>query len=88
MLKSFGSEERDGRAVHNVITDQSVLSKRSRPMSDSSSGAFQLLRDSYKTSLIQNCLNVEAQKILHNDDWSVSRFELLAFIALLCVRGK
>ena len=73
--------------MHNVLTEQSGLSERSRQMSDSSSGAFQLLLDSHIISLIQSCANAEAQKVLRKDEWRVSRFELLAFIALLYVRG-
>ena len=38
-------------------------------------------------SLVQNCTNVEARRVLSNKDWNVSRSELLAFIALLYVRG-
>ena len=36
-------------------------------------------------SIVQNCTNVEARRVLSNKDWNVS--ELLAFIALLYVRG-
>ena len=56
-------------------------------MSDSPSGAFQLLLDIYIIFPIQSCTNVEARKVLCNKDWSVSRFELLTFIALLYVQG-
>ena len=56
-------------------------------MSDSPSGAFQLLLDSHIISFIQNCTNVEARDVLRDKDWSVSCFELQVFIALLCVWG-
>ena len=57
-------------------------------MSDSFSGAFQLLLDNQTIFLIQACTNVEARETLGNEDWSVSRFDFLAFgpIALLYVR--
>ena len=55
-------------------------------MSDSPLDAFQLLLISNIISLIQNCTNVEARKAFRNEDWSMSRFELLAFRALIYVR--
>ena len=59
---SFGSEERRRRATRNSLTEQSGLSRRSRQMSDSPSGAFQLLLDIHIIFLIRNCTNVEARK--------------------------
>ena len=56
-------------------------------MSYSPSGVFQLLLGCHIIFRIQSCTNVEARKVLRNNDWSVSRFKLLAFIALLYVRG-
>ena len=56
-------------------------------MSDSPSGAFQLLLDIHIIFLIRNCANVEARKVLRNENLSVSRFELLSFMALLYVQG-
>ena len=56
-------------------------------MSDSPSGAFQLLLDIHIIFLIRNCTNVEARKVLRNEDWSVSRFEMSISMALLYVQG-
>ena len=53
-------------------------------MSESPLCAFHLLSDSRIISFIENCTNMKAQKVLHNEDWSVSSFELLVFTALLC----
>ena len=75
------------RATHNVLTKQQGLSRPSRQMSDSPLGAFHLELDSRAISLTENCTNMEAQKVLCNEDWSVLRFELLAFIGLLDVWG-
>ena len=84
---SLGSESRGRRAARNVLTEEAGLSRRSRQLSDSPLGAFLLLMDSDMISLVQNCTNVEARRVLSNKDWNVSRSELLAFIALLYVRG-
>ena len=84
---SLGSESRGRRAARNVLTEEAGLSRRSRQLSDSPLGAFLLLMDSHMISLVQNCTNVEARRVLSNKDWNVSRSELLAFIALLYVRG-
>ena len=84
VFRSFGSNERRRRAMHNVLTEESDLFRRSRQMSDPPSDAFQLLLNSHIISLIQNCTNVEARNVLYKDDWSVSGFERPAFIAL-CV---
>ena len=80
------SENRGRRAARNVLTEEAGLSRRSRQLLDSPLGAFLLLMDSHMTSLVQNCTNVEARRVLSNKDWNVSRSELLAFIALLYVR--
>ena len=50
-------------------------------MTDSPSVAFQLLLDGLIIFLLQYCENLEAQKVPRIEDWSMSRFELLAFIA-------
>ena len=84
---SFGSEERRRRATRNSLTEQSGLCRRSRQISDSPSGAFQLLLDIHIIFLIRNCTNVEARKVLRNEDWSVSRFEMSISMALLYVQG-
>ena len=83
---NLGSESRGRRAARNVLTEEAGLSRRSRQLSDSPLDAFLLLMDSYMISLVQNCTNVEAQRVLSNKDWNVSRSKLLAFIALLYVR--
>ena len=83
---SLGSESRGRRAARNVLTEEAGLFRRSRQLSDSLLGAFLLLVDSHMISLVQNCTNVEARRVLSNKDWNVSRSELLAFIALLYVR--
>ena len=84
---SLGSESRGRRAARNVLTKEAGLSRRSRQLSDSPLAAFLLLMDSLMISLVQNCTNVEARRVLSNKDWNVSRSELLAFVSLLYVRG-
>ena len=56
-------------------------------MSDLPLGALRSLLDRHIISHIQNCTNMEPRKIICNEDRSVSCFELLAFVALVCVRG-
>ena len=43
--------------------------------------------DSHMLKHIQQCTNVEARRVLGNEEWEVSLCELKAFIALLYVRG-
>ena len=87
VFRIFDGNGRGKRATHNVLTEQSGLSRWSRQMSDSFLSAFQLLLNSHIISLIQNCTNVEAQKVLRKDNWLASRFELLTFLSLLYVWG-
>ena len=56
-------------------------------MGDSPLGAFELIFDNCIISHIQNSTNVEARRMLLNNEWHVSRSELRAFIALLCDQG-
>ena len=56
-------------------------------MADSPVGAFQIIFDKLMLKCIQQCANVEAQRVLGNEEWEVSLCELNAFIALLYVRA-
>ena len=56
-------------------------------MVDSPVGAFQIIFDNHMPKYIQQCTNVEARKVLGNEEWEVSLCELNAFIALLYVRA-
>ena len=69
---SLGSESRGRRAARNVLTEEAGLSRRTRQLSDSPLGAFLLLMNSHMISLVQNCTNVEARRVLSNKDWNVS----------------
>ena len=55
-------------------------------MADSPVGAFQVLFGNHMLKHIQQCTNVEARRVLGNEEWEVSLCELKAFIALLYVR--
>ena len=46
-------------------------------------GAFQIIFDKLMLKCIQQCTNVEARRVLGNEEWEVSLCELNAFIALL-----
>ena len=83
----FGVEARGKRAAQNVLTEQSGLSRFALRMADSPVGAFQVLFDNHMLKHIQQCTNVEARRVLGNEEWEVSLCELKAFIALLYVRG-
>ena len=83
----FGVEARGRRTAQNALTEQSGLSRFALRMADSPVGAFQVLFDSHMLKHIQQCTNVEARRVLGNEDWEVSLCELKAFIALLYVRG-
>ena len=75
------------------LTSQSVLTKvsgrarRTGLMGDSLSGVFELILGNCIISQIQNCTNVEARRVLLNNDRHASKNGLRAFIALLYVRG-
>ena len=83
----FGVEARGRRAVQNVLTEQSGLSGFALRMADSPVGAFQVLFDNHMLKHIQQCTNVEARKVLGNEEWEVSLCELKAFIVPQYVRG-
>ena len=52
-------------------------------MADSLVGAFQIIIDKLMLKCIQQCTNVEARRVLSNEEWEVLLCELNAFIALL-----
>ena len=52
-------------------------------MADSPVGAFQIIFDNHMLKYIEQCTNVEARRVLGNEEWEVSLCELNAFIALL-----
>ena len=83
----FGVEACGRRAAQNVLTEQSGLSRFALRMADTPVGAFQVIFDNHMLKHIQHCTNVEARRILGNEEWVVSLCELNAFIALLYVRG-
>ena len=56
-------------------------------MADSPVDAFQIIFDNHMLKCIQQCTNVEARKVLGNEEWEVSLCELNVFIALLYVRA-
>ena len=56
-------------------------------MADSPVGAFQIIFDNHMLKYIQQCTNVEARRILGNEEWEVLLCELNAFIALLYIRA-
>ena len=56
-------------------------------MADSTVGAFQVIVDDHMFKQIQQCANVEARRVLGNEEWEVSLCEFNKFIALLYVRG-
>ena len=80
----FGVEARDRRAAQNVVTEQSGLSRFAFRMVDSPVGTYQVIFDNYMLKRIQQCTNVEARRVLGNEEWELC--ELKAFIALLYVR--
>ena len=83
----FCVEARGRRAAQNVLTDQSGLSRFALRMADSSVGAFQVILVNHMLKHIQQCTNVEAWRVLGNEEWEVSLCELNAFIPLLYVQG-
>ena len=82
----FGVEARGRRAAQNILTEQSGLSRFTLRMADSTVGAFQIIFDNHMLKHIQQCTNVEAGKVLGNEEWEILLCELNAFIALLYVR--
>ena len=83
----FGEEALGRRGAQNIVTEQSGLSRFAFRMVDSPAGAFQVIFDNYMLKHIQQCTNVEARRVLGNEEWELSLCELKAFIALLYVRG-
>ena len=84
----FGVEARGRHTAQNVLTEQSGLSRFALRMADSPVGAFQVLFDNHvlKVKHIQQCTNVEARRVLGNEEWEVSLCGLKAFISLLYER--
>ena len=56
-------------------------------MADSPVGAFQIIFDNHMLKCIQQCTNVEARRVLGNEEWEVSLSELNAFYVLLYVQA-
>ena len=83
----FGVETQRGRAAQNVLTKQSGLSRFALCMADYSVTAYQVIFNNHMLKLIQQCTNVEARRVLGNEEWEVSLCELNALSALLYVRG-
>ena len=56
--------------VHNVavLTEQLGLSRFALKMADSPVGAFQIIFDNHMIKCIQQCTNVEARKVLGNEE--------------------
>ena len=67
-FKEFGVEARQRRAVQNVLPEQSGLSRFAFRMADSPAGTFQVIFDSHMLKHIQQCTNVEARKVLSNEE--------------------
>ena len=83
----LGVEARGRCAVQIVLIEQSGLSHFAIRMEDTPVGAFQVVFDNHMLKQIQRCTNVEARRVLGNEEWEVSLCELNAFMALLHVRG-
>ena len=83
----FGVEARGRHAAQNFLTEQSGLSRFALTMAYFRVGAFQVIFDSHMLKHIQQCTNVEARRVLGNEEWEVSLCELNVFIALLYLCG-
>ena len=68
----FGVEARGRRADQNVVTEQSGLSRFAFGMVDSRVGAFQVIFDNFMLKHIQQSTNVEARRVLGNEEWELS----------------
>ena len=56
-------------------------------MAGSPAGASQFIVNNHMFKRIQQCANVEAQRVFGNEEWEVSLCGFNAFISLLYVRG-
>ena len=63
----FGVEARGRCAAHNVLTEQSGLSRCTLRMADFPVRAFQVIVDDHMFKQIQQCANVEARRVLGNE---------------------
>ena len=64
----FGVEARGRRAAQNVTTKQSGVSCYGFRIAYSPVGAFQVIFDDHMLKHIQPCTNVEAQRVLGNEE--------------------
>ena len=64
----FGVEARESRTTQNVLTKLSGLSRFALKMADSPVGAFQVIVDDYMLKHIQQCTNIQAQRVLGNEE--------------------
>ena len=64
----FGAEAQGRRTAQNVLSEQSDLSRFALRMAHSPAGAFQVIFNNHMLKHIQPFTNVEAQKVLGNEE--------------------
>ncbi len=88
--KEYMSVSASGR-----LSSQNILRENSGPTSyakrninsESVLSAWMLFIDRKILEHIIKCTNIEANRVLENNDWSLSREELFAYISILYARG-
>ena len=64
----FGAEAQGRQIAQNVLSEQSDLSRFALRMADSSAGAFQVIFNNHMLKHIQPFTNVEARRVLGNEE--------------------
>lgn len=60
---------------------------KKRIMLGSASSAFNLIINEGMTAYIKSCTELEARQVLNKKEWTVTKSQLWAFVAILFARG-
>lgn len=73
-------------AIFKDVSSPTVYAKR-HIMLNSASSAFNLIIDEGMMTYIKSCAELEVRQVLNDKEWTVTKSQLWAFVAILFVSG-